>query len=177
MRGWLALLLVILAVMWMLLTWGLTVQEYLSCTVLVKPCRFLFSYGWVTFIGGLTVGWAFVEFNRFLFARDSLRPYRFAKSGYLPRNASRVPLQEIVQYRCGPRVEPMVLGLIERTLFFFLTFILLEVNAVGATANLAVLVAPAGGYVVLKSVKRVQADLCNRLLMLPFNRYGEQRLI
>ena len=78
----------------------------------------------------------------------------------------------------------MVLGLIERTLFFFLTFILLEVNAVGATANLAVLVAPAGGYVILKSVKRVQAEpmqsavnaciqsICGTAVNLSFGIYG-----
>lgn len=111
---------------------------------------------WATHLGGGLVSFWFAEFNRSLFGSRALLGYQITEDGQLPawRSGTR-PLQVPAQPRYGPRIEPFVLGFIERTLFFLLavvTLIFIKENGP------VVISAAAGGYVAIKAFKRPQAQ-------------------
>ena len=99
--------------------------------------------------GGLAGTFVFVEGNRWLFSRDSLRPYD-AKDHPPP---VKKPAQRDIEPRRSPRREPIATGIVERLLFTSLATVLL---AGSGDARPAVLGAICAGYVALKGFKRSQ---------------------
>ena len=102
---------------------------------------FVASFLWTATVGGSAATYALVEFNRNVFSSRALLP--FVGSGSLRGKPQR---------RMTPRIEPVISGLVERLLLTVIAIQLIRVDQLGAAGAIFV------AYVVLKSIKRMQAQ-------------------
>ena len=112
----------------------------------VNSFALFIAYVWIG-SGGALATMPLAEWTRWLFSRQMFLPLSSLGAGPI--------LRENPQRRMGPRVEPLVTGVIERLIFTTIGTFLLSVDDGKHVGSLAVI---AGGYIALKAIKRTRSE-------------------